>query len=209
MSRRLLLAAVAASIALSACGGSSDPAASGSQAPATTAPAATSSAEPPGTAALAAAAAPAAAPAEPTTTTAAPATTTTVAPTTTTKPAVTKAAYVQQANSICQTMNTRMEALADPGEDLDDLITLFHQSKQIMTETLTKLRALPTPPGQEAALAAIWAKVDQIVADVDDIIAAVQAGDLDKAGTLIEQLAEDSDDANTASIAYGMTVCGE
>lgn len=203
MSRRLLFVAVAASIALSACGGSSEKKAAGSQASATTVPAASGTEQ--------TATSTSTAPSTPATTAPATATTAAAPTTTSSKPAITitKAAYVTQANSICRTMNNKMAALADPGDDLDKLVAMLNQTHQIMTETLTKLRALPVPAGQEAALTAIWAKVDVIVIGVENALAAFQAGNLDKAMTLLEQLDVDTATANAASIAYGLTVCGE
>lgn len=51
--------------------------------------------------------------------------------------------------------------------------------------------------------------MDVIVTDVDDAVAALQAGDSQKAVALLEQLDTDTEAANAASIAYGLTVCGE
>ncbi len=179
MSRRLLIAAFAATIALSACGdGTKKETAAG---------------------------------VEITTTTLAPTTTTTAAPATTTtavKVAITKAAYITQANAICKVMNAKTDAIPDPGEDLAKLVAGFEQSKQITADTLAQLRALPVPVGQEAALTAIWAKIDKIFPQIDQAIAALKAGDLDTFSTIGAQIDKDTDAANAASNAYGLTVCG-
>ena len=175
MTRRLLIAALAAAIGLSACGGPSEKKAAG---------------------------------VEVTTTTLAPTTTTTAPTTTTTKPAITKAAFVTQANAICKVMNDKSNALADPGEDIAKMTVGFEQQKQIMIDALAQLRALPNPAGQEAAIEAIWAKVDTVVAEVDQAIAALKAGNLQKFMTLANQLDKDTNAANAASNAYGLTVCG-
>jgi hypothetical protein len=178
----LLIAAVAATLALSACGGSTATKTAGGEVTTTT---------------LA-----------PTTTTTAPTTTTTAPTTTTTKPAITKAAYVTQANTICKVMNDKTAALADPGEDLAKMAVMFDQTKQLVVDALVQLRALPTPAGQAAAIEAIWTKVDKLVGDIDHAVAALKAGDLDKFTALATQLDKDTVAANTASNAYGLTVCG-
>jgi hypothetical protein len=174
----LLIAAVAATLALSACGGSTATKTAGGEVTNTT---------------LA-----------PTTIT----TATTAPTTTTTKPAITKAAYVTQANAICKVMNDKTAALADPGEDLAKMAVMFEQSKQLVVDALVQLRALRTPAGQAAAIEAIWTKVDKLVVDIDQAVAALKAGDLDKFTALATQLDKDTAAANAASNAYGLTVCG-
>lgn len=73
------------------------------------------------------------------------------------------------------------------------------------------MKNAPVPrrlPCLVAAIEAIWAKVDTIVAEVDQAIAALEAGDLQKFMTLADQLAKDTNSANAASNAYGLTVFG-
>ena len=157
---RILLAAFAGSLALSACGGSGAEPAAGA-----------------------------------------------IGTTTTTAKALTRAAYVQQANAICQVMNDKVTALGDPGEDLAKTIDLLGQMRVITADTLTRLRALPIPTGQAAALKAIYAKVDTALADVDPLIAALRSGS-PTAETLMNRLDASQNAANAASNAYGLTVCG-
>jgi hypothetical protein len=139
---------------------------------------------------------------ETTTTTAEPTTTTTLAP-------VTKAAYVQQANAICQVMNDKTKALGDPGDDLAAVIVLFEKGKQITADALAGLRALRMPTGDDAILNGIWAKVDTLIADIDQAILAVRAGDQKKFMAVIDQLDQHEKAANSASTAYGLNVCAE
>ena len=77
----------------------------------------------------------------------------------------------------------------------------------ITADTLTRLRALPIPTGQAAALKAIYAKVDTVLADVDPLIAALRSGS-PTAETLMNRLDASQNAANAASNAYGLTVCG-
>ena len=137
-------------------------------------------------------------------------TTTSSQPTTTTTTAakvLTQAAYMQQANAICQVMNDKVTALGDPGEDVAKTIDLLGQMRAITSDTLVKLRALPIPTGQQAALKAIYAKVDNVLADVDPMIAALRSAS-PTTDTLMNRLDADQNAANAASNAYGLTVCG-
>ena len=176
MTRRILFAIFAGSLALSACGGSKGQSAAGVIA--TT----------PSTAV--------------TTTSSQPTTTTTTA-----AKVLTQAAYMQQANAICQVMNDKVTALGDPGEDVAKTIDLLGQMRAITSDTLVKLRALPIPTGQQAALKAIYAKVDNVLADVDPMIAALRSAS-PTTDTLMNRLDADQNAANAASNAYGLTVCG-
>ncbi|HYH49552.1 MAG TPA: hypothetical protein VEG38_08395 [Acidimicrobiia bacterium] len=137
-------------------------------------------------------------------------TTTTVAPTTTTTlPPITKAAYVQQGNAICQVMNDKNEALADPGEDLAKMVSMMEQSRQITADALAQLRDLRMPAGDEAALGAIFGQVDTVISDADQAIAALRAGQLENFLTIAERLEKNQQTVNDASIAFGLNVCGE
>jgi len=79
--------------------------------------------------------------------------------------------------------------------------------RAITSDTLVKLRALPIPTGQQAALNAIYAKVDTVLADVDPVIASLRSGS-PTTETLMNRLDADQNAANAASNAYGLTVCG-
>lgn len=129
--------------------------------------------------------------------------------TTTTLAPITKAAYVEQANAICKTMNDKADAIEDPGEDLAKTQAMLQQTKQVAVDGLTQLRALRLPAGEEAAINAAFAKVDLVIADIDQALAALTAGDLEKFVALADQLDKHADEANAASTAAGLTVCGE
>ena len=182
MTRRILFVAFAGCLALSACGGSKGQSVAGVIATTPSTAATTTSSQP---------------------------TTTTLPPTTATTAAkaLTRAAYVQQANAICQVRNDKVAALGDPGEDVAKTIDMLGQMRAITSDTLVKLRALPIPTGQQAALKAIYAKVDNVLADVDPMIAALRSAS-PTTDTLMNRLDADQNAANAASNAYGLTVCG-
>jgi hypothetical protein len=134
--------------------------------------------------------------------------TTTTRPTTSTSVVMTKASYVARANAICKTMNTQIAALGSPPSDPMAQAELNDKAITITTETLRKLRALPVPPGDAAALVAVYAKVDVVLADASRLSNALRSNDHVAAQRGQTKLAADSDAANAASNAYGLTVCG-
>lgn len=129
-------------------------------------------------------------------------------PTSTTAP-MTKAAYVAKANAICTTMNNRVKALGNPGNDPKRFATLIDQSAAIIRQTLVRLRALPVPPGERAKLAAVYATVDKVLADTPAYSGALRGTSQQAATDAGSKLQAEQNAANAASIRYGLTVCGK
>jgi hypothetical protein len=129
------------------------------------------------------------------------------APTSTTAP-ITKASYLAKANAICTTMNNRVSALGDPGQDRFRLATTIDKSSEIISQTLNRLRALPTPPGESAKIAAVYATVDKVLADAPAYSAALRGTSQAAANAAGRKLQAEQEAANAASIKYGLTVCG-
>lgn len=130
------------------------------------------------------------------------------ASTTTAAPSISRTDYMTQANAACQTMNDRTKAQGEPGDSPAELAAYVEAGSVIVTETLGQLRALPTPSGEEAALGAIYDKVEVLRSDMDQLAAALRAGDQRQATAVAGQLEKDQKAANDASNAYGLTVCG-
>lgn len=128
--------------------------------------------------------------------------------TSTTSPAVIKANYVAEANSICKVMNDAVAALPDPGSDPIKYADVVDEAIRIISNTLAKLRVLPPPAEDEAALEAIWSKVDVVIDDYSKLSSALRNGDLDSAPQLSQTAEASQKAANDASIEYGLTVCG-
>ncbi len=129
--------------------------------------------------------------------------------TTTTAPPLTKTQYIREANSICTSMNAAIDAVPDPGDDKEKLAAGLDQVTSIAKASLAKLRALRPPAGDEAALEAIYAKVDVVLADYEQLSTALRSGDTTTANSLQRKGPTDQKAANDAAIAYGLTVCGE
>lgn len=127
---------------------------------------------------------------------------------TTSAPLVTKAAYIAEANRICQTMNERIQALPNPGNDPIKLADVSDRAQAITRSTVQRLRALAVPPGQGAKIAAIYAKVDVLANLAAQYSAALRARDEAVARSVGARLDAAQARANAASNAYGLTVCG-
>jgi hypothetical protein len=132
---------------------------------------------------------------------------TTAAPTTSTSIPKARAAYITRANALCQTMNARVAKLTK-GASSKSEAALSDQAAKILSETLQKLRKLPQPPGDEAALRAIYTKIDVIIADAPKLSAALRADDQATGQRVQVKLQQESDEANALSKAYGLSVCG-
>ena len=119
-----------------------------------------------------------------------------------------KASYIAAANALCQTMNTRVAALGDPGSDLTKLADTADKTAAIIAETLQKLRALSMPQGESAALNAIYAQAAGLGADYSELSSAIHSRDESAYRAAVAKINADQKAANTASNDYGLTVCG-
>lgn len=130
--------------------------------------------------------------------------------TTTTLPPITKAEYLALANARCETMNTDVRAVPKPDTtDAEATAQYFEQIGIVIADTVAKLRTIPVPPGEEAALEEIYALVDKLIAENAAFAAAIRSGDTEEARAIRTTIDATQNGANEASIAYGLTVCGE
>ena len=122
---------------------------------------------------------------------------------------LTKAEFIARANAICGAMNAQAKTVPDPGNDPTKLAVASDRVAAITGNALREIRALPQPPSDAPTLNAIYSKLDEILAQWGTLAAAARAGNQAaaersgaKLGALLKQ-------ANAASNAYGLTVCGE
>ncbi len=132
----------------------------------------------------------------------------TTAPSSTTTVPKARAAYLAAGNALCRTMNARVAKLANRGTSAKNEAAVTDQAARILAETLAKLRKLPMPRGDEAALRAIYAKIDVILADAPKLTAALRAEDQAAGQHIQVKLQQDSKAANDLSKAYGLSICG-
>ena len=119
-----------------------------------------------------------------------------------------RAAYLAAGNALCTTMNAKVAKLANPGSSAAKEAAVTDQAAKIFADTFNKVRKLPTPPGDEATVRALYAKIDAMLADAPSLSAALRANDQAAGQRAQVQLQKDTELANAASNAYGLTVCG-
>jgi hypothetical protein len=122
--------------------------------------------------------------------------------------ALTKASYIVKANALCRTMNNRTRALPDPGNDPKKAAATIDQGSAIVRQTLQRLRELPVPPGEGPKLSTVYAKVDTLLQDLAAYSAALRSGDQQAAIAAGKKIDAAQARANSASVEYGLTVCG-
>ena len=132
----------------------------------------------------------------------------TTAPSNSTTVPKARVAYLAAGNALCRTMNARVAKLTNRGASAKNEAALTDQAAKILAETLAKLRKLPMPRGDEAALRAIYAKIDVILADAPKLTAALRAEDQAAGQRIQVKLQQDSKAANDVSKAYGLSICG-
>ncbi len=86
---------------------------------------------------------------------------------------LTKAEFTKQANAICASMETKMEAAgkkaaeADPKASMDDMMqNVVDAAVPVLEETVTKLRALKAPEDMQGDFDAM---LDAVEGNIDDV----------------------------------------
>ena len=129
---------------------------------------------------------------------------------------LTKAAFVSKANAICKSVNDASTKLTPPTSDptkvtANDLpawnqfllkVIPYGQQQQ------SQLKALTPPAADQATVAGIIAKGDQVLADVQALQQAAAAGNVNAFKTAFTQSENDGNAADQAATSYGLTQCG-
>ncbi len=118
-----------------------------------------------------------------------------------------KAAYVARADALCTAANKKADALS-AGTTLAAFARFLAAYVPIEQKLLTDIKALVTPPGDEATIADMLAAQDKVIANDKDTQAAAQKGSAAQVNKF--------DDLNTTLItqahskfdAYGLRNCG-
>jgi hypothetical protein len=79
----------------------------------------------------------------------------------------------------------------------------------IVSATLNQLEALPQPPADHHTLARLYRDVDRVAVDASRQASALEHDQIAEAFRAEQTLNADARLANAASIAYGLTVCGQ
>jgi hypothetical protein len=105
-------------------------------------------------------------------------------------------------------MQSRIARIHNAGNNQFQTASATDQLAAITAASLGQLRALPAPSGDAAAVKDIYAKVDKVLDDAAKVSAALRTQDEAAQQKAQSRLAADAVAANTASNAYGETVCG-
>lgn len=121
---------------------------------------------------------------------------------------LTKAEYIEQADTICAEFDGELDALPEP-KTLDDLATMAEQAKPIAEAGVAELRAL-SPPEALAEQVDAWLDLnDANVAAIDELREAAESGD----ETAVQQVAADAADneakADALAGEIGLTDCAD
>jgi hypothetical protein len=121
---------------------------------------------------------------------------------------VVKTDYVAKAEALCRAANTKIDAVAAPGSSLASVSRFFDSVMVISNKLAADLKALPAPPGDEAAVTEFTTAFDALNAKGKETAAAAKANN----AKLVVALSDELDVAGTALNAkldaYGLKVCG-
>jgi hypothetical protein len=126
---------------------------------------------------------------------------------------ISKEDFARQANAICETLNNKILALPR-GNDAAGEADYAEKAAVLTEESLKQLRALPTPPADVAAINNFYTKLDDALAVTRRYVEVLRSGINDaNAARAVNELALKSNrliaEANSAAIAYGLTICGQ
>jgi hypothetical protein len=120
---------------------------------------------------------------------------------------VTREEFVEAADAICLEVDAQLDALPEP-ETMQELAALTGEAKGAAEVGLARLGDLDIPPGDEAAVAAVFGPLGEQVDLFDDLGRAAAAED-EMAINEIVSLGEELDAAtHEAAVAYGFGECG-
>jgi hypothetical protein len=121
---------------------------------------------------------------------------------------VVKATYVAKGEGLCRDAARKYAAIAPPGNTQASFTRFIEAINAVSTKLATDIKALQTPPGDEATVADIQAAIDGLNAKAKEAIDAAKAGN----GRLVLALGDELSVAETAVNAkldaYGLKVCG-
>jgi len=121
---------------------------------------------------------------------------------------VVKATYVAKGEGLCRDAARKYAAIAPPGTTQASFTRFIEAINAVSTKLATDIKALQTPPGDEATIADVLAAIDGLNAKVKEAIAAAKTGN----GRLVLALSDELSVAETAVNAkldaYGLKLCG-
>jgi hypothetical protein len=121
---------------------------------------------------------------------------------------IVKSSYVTKAEALCRDASRKAAAVANPGSTAASLARYFDAELAIADKLTTDIRALPVPPGDEAAVTDFLAAQDALNAKAKEISTAAKANNTKLVGALLDEVSVANTAANAKLDAYGLKACG-
>jgi len=121
----------------------------------------------------------------------------------------TKAAFVTAADALCVKGNAELSKITygPAGTSLTEGASSLQAQAQVLDTMIAGIKALPQPTGADAPTE-LYSTVEAMQTTLGQLVQAAQANDETQASKLSSQLGTESDAANRAWDAYGLTSCG-
>lgn len=121
---------------------------------------------------------------------------------------VAKANYVSKAESLCRDSIRRSEAVASPGNTLASTSRYLDAQLVISDKLAADLKALPVPPGDEAAVADFLGALDNLNAKGKEVSSAAKSSNPRLVLALVDEVDVAGTALNSKLDAYGLKTCG-
>ena len=121
---------------------------------------------------------------------------------------VVKASYVTKAENLCRDTYRKGDAIAGPGSTPASLARYFDAVVGLTTKLVADIKALPTPPGDEATVGDFLGAMDSMNAKIAETTAAIKSGNLRLASGLFDEIDVAETAVNAKLDAYGLKTCG-
>lgn len=121
---------------------------------------------------------------------------------------VVKSSYVTKSETICRDAIRKIDAVAQPGSSLASTTRYLDAVVALSTKLASDLKALPVPPGDEAAIAEINAAFDTLNAKGKETSAAAKANNPKLVVALSDEVNVAGTALNAKLDAYGLKTCG-
>ena len=122
---------------------------------------------------------------------------------------VLKAAFTAKAEGICRAGARKFEGLSEPNYyDIAAVSRFFGQAFDINNGMLNELKAIPVPPGDEAAVSAMVANAEKLNAKTAEMRDTAAADDADRFIAAGKEMPALGTAADASFDGYGLSVCG-
>lgn len=124
-----------------------------------------------------------------------------------------KETFLEQGNAICKTMNQKSQGYSKQYEQgsksAAETQKLLDQNGDLIEDSITKLKALPQPPGDQSKLEAMYADVLELASFSHQLATAAGQSDAAKMQQLQTEGKTQQTKVNREFTDYGLTECGK